>query len=338
MRILLLTEFYGTAPGGVETHVAGLESELKKQGHVLDIVTPNREKWNWLIGGRPFLRSIYYFIKALPKIAKADRIYTIYTLSPFIAGVFLKLISGKRLIAGIWNTEALEKIRDSKILQWFVSKADDILFFTDAHKKLYPRGIVIPNWVDISIFRPGISKIKKKLKWQKEFVVVFVGRPSKGKGLHTLLEAIRALDCKLLIVGSFVDDDYFKKMARDLGIEKKVHFAGKIEHDDLADYYRAGDVFCVPSTIFEGQGIVFLEAMACGIPVITTKVPAIMDTVGLGAILVEKENANQLKNAISKLMANPSLRGNLKKEGLLQSQKFARPLIMRQYLKELLKA
>lgn len=334
---MLITEFYGDSPGGVETHVKGLERHLKAQGHELLVVTPNRSRWEWLIGSRPRLRSIYYFLKALPSAAQADAIYTVYTLSPFIAGVLLKLLFGTRLIGGIWNIEALQKIRASPFLTSLLKFADDVIFFTDAHKQLWKRGTVIPNWVDASLFSPGNSGIRKKLGWQKDFVVVFVGRPTKGKGLHTLMHAVAKIDCKLLVVGSFVDDAYFRKLAQDLQIGKRVHFTGRIPHGKLPDYYRAADVFCVPSTIFEGQGIVFIEAMACGKPIVTTNLPAVKDTVGNAAILVPPEDAKALQKALAKLQSDPRMRTLLSTRALRNSKQFAEEPVMRKYLKVLLK-
>ncbi len=337
MRILLLSEFYGDAAGGVETHVKGLKEYLESEGHELVIITPNRKKWDWLIGSHPLVRSFYYFLKAFPLASGCDLIYTVYTLSPMIAAIPLKFIFGKRLVSGIWNTEALEKIRSSRPLQFLVSQVDDVIFFTQAHKRLFKRGHVIPNWVDLRIFHPGRSEIRKRLRWEKDFVMVFVGRPSKGKGLHTLMHAMRNIDCKLLVVGSFVEDDHFKSLAGKLGLAEKVRFIGKVEHDKLPDYYRAGDVFCVPSTVFEGQGIVFIEAMACGLPIITTRIPAIDETVGKSAVLVDPEDVGQLASAIRKIKIGRKLRKQLSKAGLHKAAEYSKDRVLRAYLKVLLK-
>jgi glycosyltransferase involved in cell wall biosynthesis len=146
------------------------------------------------------------------------------------------------------------------------------------------------------------------------------------------MEAVSQIDCKLLIVGSFVDDAYFKEYAKKLKLGKKVLFIGKVPHEKLPDYYNAADVFCVPSTIFEGQGIVFIEAMACGKPIVSTKVSAIMDTVGDAGIFVPLEDSKALAGALKLLKANPSLRVNLGKKALIGSKAFSEPIVLRKYL------
>ncbi len=340
MNILLLTEYYGDATGGTEVHVKGFEDYMKARGHRIFVVTPNWRLFGGIPGKFPLLRSFYYFLMSLRYARQADLIYTIYTLSPLLAGVMLKWIFRKKMIAGIWATEALDKINRSSVLKFIVRQPDDLFYFTDAHRKMLGFGSVVPNWVDFDIFRSSKKSVRSKYpELRSGFVITFVGRPSKGKGLHLLIKAIRKLPgCKLLVVGKFPGDEYFRELAEKEGVESRVVFTGKVPHDELAPYYNAGDVFCLPSTEFEGQGIVFLEAMACGLPVVGSDLPAIRATIGSAGMLIRMGSADAIVSAIKKLKRNAPLRKKLRQKSLEEAKKYEKKRILRYYESLILRA
>ena len=135
----------------------------------------------------------------------------------------------------------------------------------------------IPPGVDHSIFFPGnTSDAKTFLDLKSCTTLMYVGRIEKFKGLHVLLETVNLLkhtDTQLIVIGAVNSDtDYgreIEKYVKYNDLERIVTFIGAIEHNSLARYYQAADVVVVPSE-HESFGLVALEAMACGTPVVTT--------------------------------------------------------------------
>ncbi len=133
---------------------------------------------------------------------------------------------------------------------------------------------VVPNSVDIKRFNPKISgaKIRRALRIKdKEKMVLYVGRTSREKRLETMLHAAKHLskkrsDIKFVICGNGPAFSYYKRMRNRLRLQNVI-FTGFVTGDMLAKCYAACDAFCIPST-FETQGLVALEAMACGKPVV----------------------------------------------------------------------
>ncbi|MGC8651774.1 MAG: glycosyltransferase [Candidatus Micrarchaeia archaeon] len=138
-------------------------------------------------------------------------------------------------------------------------------------KKHINNSVIIPNGVDMSKFNKNVdgSKLREKLARGNKKVVLYVGRLSREKHLEVLIRAIKRLDDDyVLVVGGTgpMAHAYMNLSAR-LGLSGKVKFVGFIKDSILPDYYAAADVVCLPST-FETQGIVLLEAMATGTPVV----------------------------------------------------------------------
>jgi len=138
---------------------------------------------------------------------------------------------------------------------------------------------VIPCGVNLETFQPmGKLKAKRELGFGDEHIVLFVGRIEAVKGIEQLLKAVSYLQARhsrLVIIGG--DDNSHQetlklmKLARELGIEDSVTFAGSVKQDKLPCYYSAADV-CVISSYYESFGLVALESLACGTPVVATDV------------------------------------------------------------------
>ncbi len=140
-------------------------------------------------------------------------------------------------------------------------------------KKGIPNSIVVPNAVDINRFNSKVQggKIRRKmLKNRNEKLVLYVGRISREKKIETMLKAAKNLNdenIRFTFVGTGPALNYYSKMSSRLGLSDKVSFTGFVDDKILPSYYASADLFCIPST-FETQGIVSLEAMASGKPVV----------------------------------------------------------------------
>jgi 1,2-diacylglycerol 3-alpha-glucosyltransferase len=134
---------------------------------------------------------------------------------------------------------------------------------------------IVPNSVDTKEFNTGVdgSLIRKRFRIKEnEKLVLYVGRASREKRIEILLKAAKILSrkdgrIKFVIGGTGPALDYYKRTANRLGLYDTVRFIGFVDQKELPELYASCDAFCIPST-FETQGIVALEAMATGKPVV----------------------------------------------------------------------
>lgn len=142
--------------------------------------------------------------------------------------------------------------------------------------------------------------------------VLFVGRLVYYKGVDVLLDAFAHCDGSLLIVGTGPLEKRLRQHARAAGVADRVHFLSHVPDDDLAAYYRAADVFVLPSTHrTEAFGIVQLEAMACGLPVVSTNLPTGVPWVnqhGVTGLVVPPGDHRALTDALEQLGRDAELR------------------------------
>ncbi|MFQ5964009.1 MAG: glycosyltransferase family 4 protein [Candidatus Scalinduaceae bacterium] len=161
---------------------------------------------------------------------------------------------------------------------------------------------VIYNGVNITEFKPDINR--------SELNVLFVGRLIKRKGVIYLIKAYKEVcdgynNFKLIIVGGGPEREYLENFCKLAKIETKVEFLGAVKHKDIAGIYQKANILVLPS-LEESLANVTLEAMASGLPIITTNTGAaeLMDGNGF---IVEKENYKQIKEAIIQYVDNPEL-------------------------------
>ena len=147
---------------------------------------------------------------------------------------------------------------------------------------------VVPTGVDCAKFNPNRydKKFLERYGLLGKRVLLHVGRLSTEKRLDIVLKALAKLaptepDLRLLVVGRGPSEGYYKKMAEDLGIAKRVVFTGFLPDDDLATAYASSEVLVIAST-FETQGLVVLEALASGTPVAGIRYRAIPEFVKEG--------------------------------------------------------
>ncbi len=200
--------------------------------------------------------------------------------------------------------------------------------------------VVVNPPVDTAKFKPGIGcdDVIMKYRLNGKKVILTVGRLSdkeKYKGQDAVIKALprvskRIPDVIYLIVGRGDDMERLKALVRDLGLEKKVIFAGYVPDEDLLQYYNACDLFIMPSREkmeedgkgkkVEGFGIVFLEANACGKPVIGGRSGGIEDAVidGVTGLLIDPENIDEIAGAIIRILTDDVLARKLAMQGKMR--------------------
>lgn len=173
----------------------------------------------------------------------------------------------------------------------------------------------VPNGVDTDEFYPGSSCIEFE-GWDS--ILLYVGPLSERKGLKYLIKSMPGIvennkNTGLVIVGGGDNSDLLE-LSNSLGIQDNIQFEGFVPDDELPEYYRAANIFVFPS-LLEGFGMVLLEAMASGLPVIATNGSAIPEVVGDAAVLVPPKDPAAITESVNYVLKN-SIRSEMKDDSL----------------------
>jgi glycosyltransferase involved in cell wall biosynthesis len=183
------------------------------------------------------------------------------------------------------------------------------------------RVVSIPTGIDLATYRPGErAAARAALGLDKDaFLVGIVATLRSWKGHRYLVEAFAGLadrDARLAIVGDGPQREALERQVRDAGLQERVTFAGN--RNEVAPWLKAFDVFCLPSYANEGVPQALMQAMASGLPVVTTPVGSIAEIVtdGASGLVVAPEDALALRAALERLHADPALRDALSQEAV----------------------
>lgn len=188
-----------------------------------------------------------------------------------------------------------------------------------------------------------LRKIKTKYNINKKFIL-YHGNKKAHKNVLRLIEAFhklcveRRLDYLLVITGKReiksreTDFSQIEREVKRFGLDNKVIYTGYISEEDLPLLYNASDLFVYPS-LYEGFGLPVLEAMACGIPVVTSNTSSLPEIVGDAGMLVNPYDVNAITGAIYKALTNSELRDQMSKKGLARAKRFSWEKCARETLK-----
>lgn len=162
---------------------------------------------------------------------------------------------------------------------------------------------VIPNGIDTDKFSPPERRSSRF-----SIRLITVARLLKRKGIQTILEACAEptlLPVKLQIIGTGPYEDELRGMVRELGLQDNVEFVGYVPNEGLPRYYRKSDIFVLPSET-ESFGLVFAEAMSCGLPIAASDVGGIPETVrhGIDGLLCPPGDPARLRENLIQLMSS----------------------------------
>ena len=231
-----------------------------------------------------------------------------------------------------------ENFRFRILMPWSARRADHIITVSQASRNeivrryhIDPEKISVIDEAPRDEFRPMdrdecTARIQSKYGVGNPFLL-YVGRINPRKNLLRLIEAFSILRRKgsphnLVIVGKqdFRADLVLQKV-KDLSLEDAVVFAGYVDWDDVPVFYNAADVFVYPS-ICEGFGLPVVEAMACGVPVVTSYGSSLEEVAGGAAALADPLSVDSIANAIEPLLSHQELRTSLRDKGLKRVKDF----------------
>ncbi|MCX6773412.1 MAG: glycosyltransferase [Candidatus Micrarchaeota archaeon] len=300
MNIAFFTDTYKPNVDGVVICIELLKKELERKGHKVYVFAPSptmeRRMDNevFYFESHPFLPYPQYRIAmvhdatlGIDKLARICRLLKIDAIHSH--GIAFTSIAAYRVakrlgipkiimfhtnVAGATHYISKFRIMEKgferitwRYLKWLYSNYDEVLAPSKrAHDMLKEQGIsstVFPNGIEIGDY----LKIKRKPN-RKGVMLLHVGRVVKEKRIDIAMEMIKnRKDVSLDVVGKGPGLEYYRSLAKEMGIEKKVKFLGYVGHKKLNDYYRRANalVFC---SAFDTQGLVVVEALASGMPVI----------------------------------------------------------------------
>lgn len=195
-----------------------------------------------------------------------------------------------------------------------------------------------------SVISMGVdtSKFGKQYRVENYFnqgdkkVVLFVGRLAEKKGVTYLIEAMKSVDAILVIVGDGPLHDKLVEQAKEQG--NKIRFVGSKTHEELKTIYASADIFVAPSIVAkdgdqEGLGLVMLEAMASGLPVVASRSGGIGEVIihNKNGLLCEEKNSRQLAYMINKVITDKELACGMSKNSLLTVNRYDYKNISQKY-------
>ncbi|AGK60825.1 Glycosyltransferase [Archaeoglobus sulfaticallidus PM70-1] len=318
IKIALTTPYYPPHIGGVEIHVEGLVRQLSKKYNVTVISSNNTR----------CIEIPYSPIPVSFPGVQAD-IYHSHVPSPFFAWWVMKkgysphvityhndvvvpsTVNGYRIPGNVGYL--VERVNE-KVIVPVLESCDVIIATTKSYAVTSPvlsrfidKVEVVPNAVDLKKF--NCKNVKKQ-----DFVL-YVGRLVEYKGLPVLIEAMKKVqkefDCELIVIGDGEDRARLENLAKNI----KARFLGRLPTKEVIGWMQKARVLVLPSfSRLEAFGIVLLEAMACGTPVIASNIAGVREVALEGGLVFD--DVDDLSNKILKILTNDSFAKKLSAKGL----------------------
>lgn len=181
------------------------------------------------------------------------------------------------------------------------------------------KSVVVYNGIDLRRFTAGSDP---ELARAQGRLVVCVANLLPGKGQDVLIKAIPLLpgDVQVAFAGRGPLEEKLRELARDLGVLGRIRFLGYVE--EVSSIYKSAKVCVIPS-MWEGFGMVAVEAMASGVPVVASRIPGLAEVVGEAGTLFEAGNPSDLAGKISELLKSPDLWAERRRRGIERARQFS---------------
>ncbi len=364
MKILHISKYYEPFKGGIEKVILELATGTVNQNHEVTVLCSN-ETWDYseeIIAGvrvvrlprlsvafsQPLTMSFMWEIKKWIDWADVVQVHTPNPLAELAC--VLQEENKKPLLA----TYHCDVVRQQKLYKVYkpvshklLSRAHQITVSTPNHlqfsepvKDFKDKVEVIPFGIRAKHVHktPEINRLVAKIKQEFGNYYLFVGRLVPYKGVDVLLHALKQTNDRLVIIGQGPRWDDWFQLTQHLKLQDRVRFVGRIDNDDeFAAYIHASDALVLPSiSEAEAFGIVLIEAMACGKPLVTTNLKSGVPWVnqkGVTGLQVEPKNPMVLAQALRTLSENHELRQKMGENARLRfEQNFTQDRMVNSYL------
>jgi len=357
MKVGLVSPYDYSHPGGVTSHIRHLAYWLGQLGHEVRTFAPSsrpdaeREIRDFYRIGRVFrlpmnesvarITLSFHLARRVSEIIDREQFDVLHFHEPLMPALPLTLLRMARAPhVGTFHSFAKSNLGyyyGRPILRPYLKHLDATIavsapareFVRHYFPQLNPR--VVPNGVDTERFRPGHTPIHHL---RDDCVnVLFIGRLEKRKGLRDLLQAYgylheRVPRTRLIVAGDGPLRGMVESFVSSRHLQNVV-LAGYVPDEVLPRFHASADIFCAPATGRESFGIVLLEAMAAGLPVVATEIPGYQAVVeaGVDSLTVRPKSPLELGTALTVLARDPLLRQRLGEAGLAKAQRYSWPKV-----------
>ncbi|MGE5618033.1 MAG: glycosyltransferase family 4 protein [Sphingomonadaceae bacterium] len=352
MKIALVSPYDYPYPGGVTEHIVHLAAEFRARGHEVHIIAPQSEPMRAQVGeivhpvgsvvpvpanGSVARISLSLRLsRQVKEILEAEQFDVIHLHEPLLPALPITVLRHSHSVnVGTFHAFAQSNYAyfyGKPILRYFVRRLHGRIavsppardFVADYFPGEYE---IIPNGIDFDKFAVPAEPLPAFREGGPN--ILFVGRLEKRKGLKYLLRAMSGVwshfpEARLIVVGSGPLLEDYKHLVESHRLQNVV-FTGFVSSEDLPRYYRSCDVFCAPSTGQESFGIVLLEAMASGKPLVASDIPGYRFVVnhGVEGLLVPPKDEQALALSLVRLLSDGELRARMGQAGLKRAEEFS---------------
>lgn len=354
MKVGLVSPYDYSHPGGVTEHIRHLGEWLGRLGHEVRTFAPSHRRDieedtpNFYRIGRVFSVPVndsvaritlsFHLANRVAEILARERFDILHFHEPLMPALPLTLLRMSPTInVGTFHAFAKSNIGyyyGRFLLKPYLRRLHGRIAVSEPARDFVTHYFdvpmrVIPNGIDTNTFRPGRDPLPR---FRDSHVnVLFVGRLEKRKGLRYLLRAFeymqhRVAQSRLIIVGEGPLRSSVESFIQGRGL-RNVVVAGYVPAETLPAYYASADIFCAPATGAESFGIVLLEAMASGLPVVTTEIPGYLTVVdpGQNALTVRPKSWQELGATLVVLARDQELRVRMGAAGHVKAQQYSWP-------------
>jgi phosphatidyl-myo-inositol alpha-mannosyltransferase len=353
LRIGMVSPYSLTIPGGVQQQVLGLARALREKGHEVRVlgpcdgpppdpfVTPLGNSLPTAVNGSvapvaPDASAALRTIRAL----NDEAFDVLHVHEPLVPGPTLTslLVKMAPVVATFHSAGESAPYRVfSRQLKWIASRIDIRVGVSSdavelAHRYIGGEYEVLFNGIDLAMYDAQPVQ-------PRENVIFFLGRHEPRKGLSVLIDAMALLpsDVTLWIASDGPETESLRAQTEG---DERIQWLGRISDEDKVDRLSRASAFCAPSLRGESFGIVLIEAMASGAPVVSTDIDGYRNvaTDGVNALLVEPGNAQALATALARVLTDTRLAEQFRENGLMRARQFSMDALADHYVDLYLRA
>ncbi|WP_210394989.1 glycosyltransferase family 4 protein [Motiliproteus sediminis] len=332
--------------GGMAMQTLQLRDLLEQRGHQVTLIAVNPPYWPTWIGHLPVLRALFRLIPYRQHLSKALAGHDVVHIMANSGWAWHLFAAPALRIAARCGVPAVVNYRGGladqflrkavgrfkRNLQYCAALVVPSTFLQQVFARYQISSKVVPNIIDVQRFqfRP------RPLQAPGPHIIVARNlEPLYGNhhALHVLARLLeRHADARLSLAGDGPQRAELEVLASDLGISERVHFCGRLDREQMAELYASADILLNPTTA-DNMPNSLLEAMACGVPVVTTDAGGIPHLVedGRTALMVAVEDVDAMATAVQRLLDDPELSHRLSQAGYAEVQRFTADTVVPQW-------
>ena len=356
MKIALVSPYDYAFPGGVNSHISSLERYLTRMGNEVKVIAPSSREIT-ILGERfipigkprpipssdsviriPISLHLAPEIKKVLEREKFDIIHLHEPFMPMLCSAVLRFSDAMNIgTFHAWDGKPGYSW-GKPISTWMIKRrlhklagriAVSNMAMSYAQKNIPGDYVIIPNGIDTEFFSPDVKPLEEYSDGKKN--ILFQGRLERRKGAIYLIKAFYDVkreipDSRLIIGGPGTRlRKPYEKWVKNHGLEKDVIFLGYVAEEDLPRLFKTADIYCSPATSRESFGIVLLEGMAVGTPVVASNIDGYNSVIthNLDGMLVPPRDTESLTRTLISVLKDESLRQRISAGAIKTAQKYS---------------